>query len=259
MTVYDLDDADYLEHNQETIQFFARNCNFISAGSLEIAKYIRQYNQNILHITSPTPDLGLMKQERNKTFTIGWLGGFGWGHRESLRMNVFPAIKNLSFACKFILIGVNRKQDEHGIREYFKDAHHVTIEIPGNIDWNDEKALQARISQFDVGVATLLNYPIQIAKSGIKAKQYMNNGIPVLCNDLPENSNIVIDGYNGYICGSVKEFGKRLTEFNEMPDDRYWEFSANAKQSTENFNHYHYFENFRKIISSEQFHTRFGT
>ena len=29
-------------------------------------------------------------------------------------------------------------------------------------------------------------------KSGIKAKQCMNNGVPVLCNDLPENNNVVM-------------------------------------------------------------------
>jgi hypothetical protein len=37
---------------------------------------------------------------------------------------------------------------------------------------------------------------MQLSKSGIKAKQYMNNGVPVLSSNLPENNTVVIDGFN---------------------------------------------------------------
>lgn len=250
--VYDLDDADYLEHNADTIHFYARNCRCISAGSEEILKYLKQFNENVFHITSPTPDLGIIKTDKNEIFTIGWVGGFGRGHEESLYQYVFPAIRNLNFSCKFILIGVTRNSDEKRIRSYFRGSEHVQLEFPGNIDWNDESALQTRISQFDVGVATLLNQPVQLAKSGIKAKQYLNNGIPVLCNDLPENNKVVVDGLNGFVCRTAVEFEAKLVLFKEMADSRYWEFSANARRSIKNFNHFKYFEDFEKVIMAHQ-------
>ena len=100
LTVYDLDDADYLTHNTRSIHFFARNCNYISAGSSEIALYLKQFNSNVIHNTSPTPDYGILKKERNKIFTIGWIGEFGWGHKDSLFKYLFPAIKELPFDCQ---------------------------------------------------------------------------------------------------------------------------------------------------------------
>jgi len=249
LTVYDLDDADYLEYEPKNIHFFARNCSFIAAGSSEITTYLQQFNPNVMHVTSPTPDLGIVKQHRNKTFTIGWIGGFGWGHKDSLYDLVFPAIKNLKFDCQLTLLGITKDSDVVEIRKYFEGHSNIKIVIPREINWNDEKDLQTRISGFDVGVATLLNHPIQIAKSGIKAKQYMNNGVPVLCNDLAENNNVVIDGYNGFICNTVKDFTNNLKEFEEMDDQRYREFSRNGRNSTKNFDHHKWISDFEKIKS----------
>jgi hypothetical protein len=48
-TVYDLDDADYLEENQKTIFYFVKNCAKISAGSNAIAAYLSRFNHQIVH------------------------------------------------------------------------------------------------------------------------------------------------------------------------------------------------------------------
>ncbi len=245
--VYDLDDADYLFNDAKSIHFFAKNCNWVSAGSKEIEQYMKSYNQNVTQLTSPTPDLGIEKQGRGKVFTIGWLGGFGGGHKESLYKYVFPAVKSLPFDCKLYIIGVTNPVDEKGIRKYFENDTHVQLEIPQEIDWNNERELQNKIKTFDIGIATLLNQPIQLAKSGIKAKQYMNNGVPVLSNNLPENNKVVVNGFNGFLCNSSEEFRKRMIQFKEMPLSEYMMFSKKARQSIHHFNHYKYFEDLNQI------------
>ena len=246
-TVYDLDDADYLEHDTSTIHFFARHCYCISAGSPEIAEYFKKFNENVFHTTSPTPDYGIVKSERNSVFTVGWVGSFGWGHKNSLYKYLFPALKELGFDCRLTMIGVANKSDQLELIDFFKGHDNIEVDILKNIDWEDEESMQKMIAQFDVGIATLLDHPIQLAKSGIKAKQYMNNGIPVICNDLPENKNVVTNGFNGFICNSDFEFSERLTELRNMNDDEYWEYSENARKSIEKFNHWKYFEDFEKI------------
>jgi glycosyltransferase involved in cell wall biosynthesis len=248
-TVYDLDDADYLEYNPKMIHFFARKCKYISAGSPEISEYLKQFNKNVFHTTSPTPNYNIVKKERNATFTIGWIGGFGWGHKDSLYKLLFPALKELKFNCQLVMIGVNKESDKKEISNYLKDYSNISVVFPGEIDWQNEKKVQDMIVQFDVGIATLLKHPIQLAKSGIKAKQYMNNGIPVICNDLPENKNVVTDGYNGFICNSISEFTDRLIEFKNMSDDQYWEYSKNARKSIEHFDHWKYFKDFEQMIN----------
>ena len=247
LTIYDLDDADYLEHNSKTIHFFARHSHYISAGSPEIAYYLKKFNRKIIHTTSPTPDYRIIKKERNSVFTVGWVGGFGWGHKDSLYKYLFPALKEIGFDCRLTMIGIHNKSDQLELIEFFKEHENIEVDILKNIDWKDEESIQNMIARFDVGIATLLDHPIQLAKSGIKAKQYMNNGIPVICNDLPENNNVVVDGFNGFICNSTSEFSERLTQLRNMNDDEYFEYSKNARKSIKYFNHWKYFEDLEKI------------
>lgn len=199
-------------------------------------------------MSSPIFDLGITKPERNGVFTIGWVGGFLWGHRESLFELVFPAIKLLPFECRLVLLGVTDTDDEIEIREYFKDHSHLSIEIPGDIEWNNEVELQKKIVQFDIGVATLSNEQVQLSKSGIKAKQYLNNGIPVICNDLPENSNVVEDGFNGFICNTPEEFARSFEEFKNMNAGEYADFSKNARQSVMRYTYPMYLKDFEKML-----------
>lgn len=246
-TVYDLDDADYLEVNPKTIYYFAKHCEKLSAGSKQIEKYLRQFNNQIVHTTSPTLDLEIVKANRNTIFTIGWIGEFGGGHKDSLIELVFPAIKELTFHLKLIIVGVLKLDDIKFIKNYFQYNSNIEIELPLEIDWNDEVDIQKRIVLFDVGLATLTNSEMQISKSGIKAKQYMNNGVPVLSTNLPENSTVVVDGVNGYFCETITDFKDRLNQFYNMTDTNYLQFSKNARKSIINFDHNKYFADFEKI------------
>jgi len=246
-TVYDLDDADYLEVNPKTIYYFAKHCEKLSAGSKQIEKYLRQFNNQIVHTTSPTLDLEIVKANRNTIFTIGWIGGFGGEHKDSLIELVFPAIKELTFHLKLIIIGVLKLDDIKFIKNYFQYNSNIEIELPLEIDWNDEVDIQKRIVLFDVGLATLTNSEMQLSKSGIKAKQYMNNGVPVLSTNLPENSTVVVDGVNGYFCETITDFKDRLNQFYNMTDTNYLQFSKNARKSIINFDHNKYFADFEKI------------
>ncbi len=82
---------------------------------------------------------------------------------------------------------------------------------------------------------------MQLSKSGIKAKQYMNNGIPFLSTDLPENSSVVVGGVNGYFCTTKNDFKEKLTPLNFMTDTVYSRFLENARKSISNFDHNKYF------------------
>lgn len=250
-TVYDLDDADYLLVNPKTIYFFAKHCEKISAGSKQIEEHLSQFNHHIFHTTSPIVDLEIIKKHRNTLFTIGWIGGFSGEHKDSLIKLVFPALKELSFQLKLIVIGVTKASDITLIKDYFKENSNIEIELPLQLDWNNEVAIQERIMSFDIGIATLTNSEMQLSKSGIKAKQYMNNGVPVLSTNLPENNTVVVDGINGYFCNTSDDFKERINQFYKMTDTDYSMFSRNARASIRNFDHYKYFSDFEKIKNSQ--------
>lgn len=247
-TVYDLDDSDYLYCPPKSIYVFAKKCNHIAAGSRAIADHLSKFNDNIVITSSPTPDLNILKEQKNKEFTIGWIGGYGGDHKESLIDLVYPAIKKANIKCKFIVLGVTKEEDEDYIRNYFASNTNIEIDIPRNVDWKDEYKIQKTIATFDIGISTLLNNEIQRSKSGIKAKQYLNNGVPVLGTKLPENDWVIKDGINGYYCNSTIEFKKRIEEFYFMDNETYNRFSINSKETISAFNHEKYHEQLMGIL-----------
>ena len=89
-TIYDVDDAIYLEHPGKTVFFFCRKCSAICVGSEGLADELKSLNQNILINTTPTPHLNIVKESRNEVFRIGWIGFFGGGHKEALVKKPFP-------------------------------------------------------------------------------------------------------------------------------------------------------------------------
>ena len=235
-TYYDIDDADYLENPSKSIFFFIKNCSAVYVGSNELANNLSKYNKKIFINTSPTPDLNIVKKNKNTMLTVGWIGDFSGGHRESLLTYFFPSLMDIPFKIKLVLLGVGKIKEYHFLTNYFKNFTNIELDMPRDVDWTNEQDIQHRISTFDVGIATLLDNEMQRSKSGFKAKQYLNNGVPVLSSDVPENNLFVIDEFNGFLCRTPTEFRKRITKINDMNSHEYAILSENARQSIRHFN-----------------------
>lgn len=246
-TVYDIDDADYLVHNPKTLYYFSKKCKTICAGSRKIARHLSQFNSRIVQTTSPVVDLNIVKKAKNNLFTIGWIGEFGGDHKDSLIRYVFPALMELNFNFKLILIGVQSVHDLAFIKNYFMTNTNAIIEIPQQIDWHDETNIQQKISGFDIGIATLNDTEFHKSKSGIKVKQYMNNGVPVLSTKLPENDAVIKEGENGFFCSSSLEFKEKIIEFHRLDQNEYNTYSLKARNTIKHFNHEKYLSDFIKI------------
>ena len=251
LTVYDIDDADYYEHDPRTQHWFMANCRWVSAGSQEIVRYVQRYNRNVRHVTSPVIDLGIRCRATSDRFTIGWVGDLGGAHRDGVFTWLLPAVVALPFPVRLVIIGVHHAEDADHLTRYISRAEHVELWIPQAIDWEDEAWLQERIADFDVGIATLMETPVQLSKSGIKAKQYMNNGVPVLSSDLPENNRFVRHGHNGFLFASVKELVERLCALHAMTPQEREILSANARASTRNFDHARFHEDLIALLTGE--------
>jgi len=251
-TFYDLDDADYLEHPPSTIFYFVKKCSAVIVGSVELKNYLLSRNNLIYINTSPVPDAFVYKVNKSKIFTIGWIGTFGGGLRESLVKDFFPAVSELSFPCRFVILGVRNETDKLFILNYFSHHKNIELEIPLEINWKNELNIQHRIAEFDVGIATILDTELHRSKSAFKLKQYMNNGVPVLSSDLPENNRFIQRGFNGFLCRSQEEFKKYLNELNEMPSGKYSQLSVHARQSVKEFDLEYYAKNLKITFSARR-------
>jgi glycosyltransferase involved in cell wall biosynthesis len=250
-TIYDIDDADYLEYPPETIYYFLKTCSVITVGSHELAGNLSKFNKQIILSTSPTPDLKIVKKYKNKLLTIGWIGGFGGGHKEGLLKYFFPALKELPITIRLILLGVAKKSEYEFLTVYFEPFVNVLLEMPQDIDWLDEKEIQQRISIFDIGIATLLDNEMQRSKSAFKSKQYLNNGVPVLSSDIPENNLFIEHGKNGFLCSTPADFKQRIIEINQMDQDEYKLLSERARNSTPQFDLAKYCDNLIAIYEKK--------
>ncbi len=233
---YDLDDADYLEYPPKSIWWFIQNCSSVVVGSTELLRNLSAFNKSVFLNTSPTPDVNIIKKRKNSILTIGWIGCFGGDHKESLLNLFFPALHNLPFKIKLVLLGVTNKLEIKFLTEYFSDFENVVIEMPQNINWTDERNLQQRIAMFDVGIATLIDNELQRSKSAFKTKQYLNNGVPVLSSDIRENNLFVEHGKNGFLCSTPADFRQSIIEINEMDPANYNRLSVAARETICNFN-----------------------
>lgn len=242
-TLYDTDDAEHLRFPPEIMHRFMRGCSICTVGSAALLKYVQHYNSHVHLLTSPIINHDYSKQERNKVFTIGWVGGYNsnkesskeFGHKRSIENILLPAIKNLKFNVRFVLLGVTDSRDREALFHYFEESQQVTLETPLNIDWQNENFVYRYITLFDVGVSPMVDHEFNRAKSAFKIKQYSSCGVPVLASSIGENLRFVDNGYNGFLCDTSMEYEDKLTVIRNMTDPHYRQMCVAAKETTARF------------------------
>ncbi len=248
-TLYDIDDADYLKFRPENIRYFIRQSSHCIVGSRELGEYAAQFNNRVSVLTSPIIGHNHIKQERNKLLTIGWVGYYN-AHRTSLMQLFFPALVHLGIEVKMIILGVKHPDHFAELRAYFEPIKNVSLEIPDNINWQDEEGIYQLISTFDIGIAPLLNTELNRAKSAFKLKQYLSCGVPVLGSDIGENSLFLEHGRNGYVCNTPNEYCQYIRLINNATDKEYTTLSVSAIDSIARFSMGNYCEQLMNVIGN---------
>jgi hypothetical protein len=70
ITLYDLDNAEYLRQDTKTLHFFLKICKTISVGSDALKDYCKDYNDNVVVLTSPVIHHDKQKAKRNEITNI---------------------------------------------------------------------------------------------------------------------------------------------------------------------------------------------
>ncbi len=242
-TLYDIDDAEYLNFPPSTINYFMKNCEACSVGSKALKKYAEKFNSNVFLLTSPIIAHNKIKKERNKTLTIGWIGFYNtdekdtdeYAHKKSIYKLFLPALLDIEFKIKLVIIGITSKRDKKEINDYFSRNKNISIEIPENINWQDELSIYDRIKEFDIGISPLLDTERNRAKSAFKLKQYFSCGVPALGSSVGENSAFLENGVNGYLCETPDDYKKTISKLKFMSEADFNQFSSNALKSVVDF------------------------
>jgi len=234
ITIYDTDDADYLRFPVDTIYYFQKRCAGCMVGSHALRAHALQYNPNVALLTSPVIDHQRIKSKRNDLFTIGWIGYYN-AHRENLHSIFFPALAAIDFDIKLVLLGVTRDEHRAEINAFFSANKYIRIEMPRDIDWENENEVYDHIKEFDLGVAPLIDNEFNRAKSAFKLKQCLSCAVPVLASPVGENNYFLQDGINGYFCNNINDYKNRIHEVKSLSEQDYRALSSQALKSADSF------------------------
>ncbi len=244
-SVYDIDDAEYERRKTSTINFFIKKCSRCFTGSEALANYCKQFNKNVTILTSPVIEHSLMKQNKNAILTIGWIGYYD-AHFNSLKTYIFHGLQKIPFHFKLVILGVKNQTEINQIKSELQDSNIVELIAPLDINWQDELSVYKLITDFDIGVAPLIDTEFNRAKSAFKLKQCLSCGIPVLASAVGENVVFSQENNNGFLCNSVSDFVEKIIFINELENEEYTKMSIAAKSCCINFSIENYCQTFIK-------------
>ncbi len=189
----------WLKSEKKTGEIIAVS-DVIFAGNNYLANYAGQFNKNT-KIIPTTIDTDMFRRTSaycdNDRICIGWSGSI-------------TTIKHFEQAVPFL----TAIQKKYGNTVYFKVVGDVTYKnealgIEG-IQWTSETEVSL-LQSFDIGIMPLPDDEWVKGKCGLKGLSYMAVEVPTVMSGVGVNSEIIMDGINGFIANSDEEWIQKLS------------------------------------------------
>jgi len=210
-TIFDFDDAIFTtySHRKRTlaekftdpdrVARIITRCGTVIAGNAYLAAYARNYSNNVVIIPTTIdldryPAKEITDKKPGEPYVIGWIGTPSSLPYLNLLKPVFQEA-----ARKYkILVRVVGGQDYDcpGVQ-----VEHRPWSLPNEV---------GQILTFDIGVMPLADHEYDRGKCGLKLLQYMAAGIPAVASPVGVNNEIVTDGVNGFLAGSLDDWVEKI-------------------------------------------------
>ena len=216
--IYDFDDAIWLKDPageqtfisrlkwQPKVSRICRWAHRVSCGNAYLRDYARQFNPQGAVINPTTLDTDhLHNQVRDQRLAPGERPVVGWtGTHTTLRHLdlVWPVLQRLEqegYEFEFHVIANQPPVAPAG----FRSLRYTP--------WRKETEI-ADLLRFHVGLMPLVDDPWARGKCAFKALQYMALGMPALVSPVGMNTEVVQDGYNGFVCGPAPDWEAALRQ-----------------------------------------------
>jgi len=231
--IYDFDDAIWLANTSEANKIaaglkwhhkVASICRWAyknSCGNAYLAAYARQFNSSVWVNPTTIDTVHLHNQVRDQVapgpLIIGWTG------THSTLKYLLPIVPVLA------------QLEAEGLEFEFRVISNQPPELPQPlrslrfIHWQKATEIPDLLT-FHIGLMPLEDDKWAQGKCAFKALQYMALGIPALVSPVGMNTEVVQDGYNGYICREPADWLQRLHQL--LMDAAYRQRLGQAARAT---------------------------
>jgi glycosyltransferase involved in cell wall biosynthesis len=208
--IYDFDDAIWIPNTSEANKLVAGAkwhqkvgsiCRWsykVSCGNKYLCDYAQQFNSNAIINPTTIDTVNLHNQVRNQSapgrLVIGWTGT-----HSTLKyiQQVVPILTKLEQDYDFEFRVISNQPPQLPLRSLVYQPWRKDTEI---VD----------LLSFHVGLMPLENDAWAQGKCAFKALQYMSLGIPALVSPVGMNTDVVINGKNGFVCATPEQWEEAL-------------------------------------------------
>lgn len=206
--IVDYDDAifhNYDKNDNRVIRFFLRNkidevircSSLVTVGNEYLQnKAIEAKAKNVFLLPTVIDKARYEKKKnyQNQNLVIGWIGS---PITIKYLSKIKEVLKELSAEYEFKLHIIGAR-NSIGLPE-----------IEEMIEWKEETEVN-EILKFDIGIMPLEDSDWEKGKCAYKLIQYMACGVPVVGSKVGANTNVIKDGYNGYLAKSNLDWYEKL-------------------------------------------------
>ena len=197
-----------------------RNAAVVVAGNEYLAERARSAGARRIEIIPSVVDT---KRYRPASPRLGGIPVVGWiGTPKTSRyleplLPVFERLRS-EMPARFVAVGA-READFAG----------TPVEA---WEWSEATEVSS-IQQFDIGIMPLQDSPWERGKCGYKLIQYMSCGLPVVASPVGVNTQIVVEGQNGYLVETLDDWREKLAMLLKMPPSIRAEVGKSGREQVE--------------------------
>jgi len=217
---------------QNKIANVIKYANHVIVCNTYLEEYAVQYNPNITKIPTVVlldrykQKISTHHHKKNDVFIVGWIGS---KTTSVYILDILPVMKKFAKNypnVKYNLVGF----DPTLLTDDECDSYQINI-----VNWSEDTEID-NILDFDVGIMPLTDTPWSKGKCGFKLIQYMTCQKPIIASPVGINTEIVVDGTNGYLASSQKEWYSALETLYLNEEKRKIMSKINYEKILDNFN-----------------------
>ncbi len=184
------------------INIIIKISNLVIAGNKNLKKFAIKFNNNvkIIPTTIDIKKYKFVKKKNQKNLTIGWSGSLS---TSKYIENFLPILIKIQKKKKFKILIIGSKLN-------------INSSDIKCLEWSSKNELKY-LNQIDIGLMPLPNNKWTKGKCGLKILQYLSVGIPSIVSNVGINSEIIINGKNGYLINNKSEWEFYLKKFLKNP------------------------------------------